>query len=900
MIIKELKIDSFGGVENKLISLSKGLNLVYGENEAGKSTIEEFIKVMLYGFPQKRGKGDGDRKRYLPFNGGVIRGELTIEQDGREYIIKRMFALTKKEDTCEVLDALTGEAARNINIEEPGKSFLGVNRSTFEKTLFISQLGVSFGKDKEEEIMERITSLFGCAEEEVPAAKALSKIEGIKKELTTSRGVGALDGLKKKYSSLLEERYEGYNIAEQNLNWENELLLEKEKRKTLNDEITKLELYKKYLKKVKLHKEYKDISEYLRKSEELKREERALGNLIDEDFIDALKEDNRLYLGLIDKREELKEVVEEIKGKFNYNKEELDKYKFLEMFDDNIKEKLINLKYEQQNLEAKISSMKALEESLAEDEGELLKRRAVMKNFHEMREYIGEIEEVLSSYEDKLKEIKDILQQNNIPKNLDIKLKKSMSNMYLGGILGGIGIALSFFGIPLMILGILLICLGAFLGGKGFTEGNTLKRKKSASKMVEVLTNEIDSIELSLDRYMEKVDAKDYGDLITAIRRFNSYKKYEERLLLRIEEKKKMINEEGILQDKNRYKKNCEMISSIERLSSSKDLDEVLEKVNIFEGLSLAKENLEEDLNIKTELLNELSSNIEVQEEKLREKLKAMDLDLGNLLDIELYIKEYKEKLKKRAEIHSNILSIEETYKVLLKDRNIDEIKEELKDIVNDENEYSFESEDEIEREEKKRSRELIDCEKRIKDLENNIATRLIGKRDLVKIEEEIQAVEGEVKKGNKKVKALDIAMETLKESFNEIRREVGPEINRRILNNFKELSLNKYEDVKLGDNYEMLVRDKDNLFKGDYLSNGAYDQLYLSLRLALIDMLFSHEECPIILDDAFIQYDDTRRKRAIELIYNKIKGQGIIFTCQQKEKEILDEMCCKYSLINL
>ena len=309
---------------------------------------------------------------------------------------------------------------------------------------------------------------------------------------------------------------------------------------------------------------------------------------------------------------------------------------------------------------------------------------------------------------------------------------------------------------------------------------------------------------------------------------------------------------------------------------------------------------LQKDLNIKTELLNELSSNIEVQEEKLREKLKTMDLDLGNLLDIELYIKEYKEKLKKRAEIHSNILSIEETYKVLLKDRNIAEIKEELKSIVNDENEYSFESEDEIEREEKKKSRELIDCEKRIKDLENNIATRLIGKRDLVKIEEEIQTVEGEVRKGDKKVKALDIAMETLKESFNEIRREVGPEINRRILDNFKKLSLNKYEDVKLGDNYEMLVRDKDNLFKGNYLSNGAYDQLYLSLRLAFIDMLFSHEECPIILDDAFIQYDDTRRKKAIELIYNKIKGQGIIFTCQQKEKEILDEICCKYNLISL
>ena len=61
MIIKELKIDSFGGVENKHIPLSRGLNLVYGENEAGKSTIEEFIKVMLYGFPQKSGRHRPDK-----------------------------------------------------------------------------------------------------------------------------------------------------------------------------------------------------------------------------------------------------------------------------------------------------------------------------------------------------------------------------------------------------------------------------------------------------------------------------------------------------------------------------------------------------------------------------------------------------------------------------------------------------------------------------------------------------------------------------------------------------------------------------------------------------------------------------------------------------------------------
>ena len=44
----------------------------------------------------------------------------------------------------------------------------------------------------------------------------------------------------------------------------------------------------------------------------------------------------------------------------------------------------------------------------------------------------------------------------------------------------------------------------------------------------------------------------------------------------------------------------------------------------------------------------------------------------------------------------------------------------------------------------------------------------------------------------------------------------------------------------------------KKNLFKGIFLSNGALDQLYISLRLAFIELIFKNEEYPIILDDAF------------------------------------------------
>ena len=43
MIIKSLKVYSFGSLVNREFNFEKGLNLIYGENESGKSTILKFI-----------------------------------------------------------------------------------------------------------------------------------------------------------------------------------------------------------------------------------------------------------------------------------------------------------------------------------------------------------------------------------------------------------------------------------------------------------------------------------------------------------------------------------------------------------------------------------------------------------------------------------------------------------------------------------------------------------------------------------------------------------------------------------------------------------------------------------------------------------------------------------------
>ena len=252
---------------------------------------------------------------------------------------------------------------------------------------------------------------------------------------------------------------------------------------------------------------------------------------------------------------------------------------------------------------------------------------------------------------------------------------------------------------------------------------------------------------------MNKLKINNYRELMNCLKKYSSFREYEERVLVRIEEKEKIIDEEGYGIAHNKYKKNEEMIKSLLEISNCDNLEEVLEKINIYEKLKTQLESMEFKSLEREKIIKGLMVDIEDKENKLRDKLRIMDLDLGNLLDIEIYIKEYKEKLKKCNEVHSNLLSMEETYKALLKDRDIGAIKEDLKDIINDKNQYDYESEEEIEAEEKKKSKENIECEKKIKDLENSIATRLLGKRDIISIEEELEELEEKIKEIQQKIK---------------------------------------------------------------------------------------------------------------------------------------------------
>lgn len=898
MFIKEITIESFAGLKNKKITFDPKLNIIYGENEKGKSRIEAFIKCMFYGFSNKKVNGENERKKYLPLNGEKISGELVLEYNKVEYLIKRTFGRTKKEDTVKVINKISGQELNNTDTYEIGKFFIGVNRSTFEKTLFIGQLAVAFRKDKEEEIMDKVTSMFGCGEEEVSVTTALEKLESLKRNYSTARGIGSLDILKKKASMLLQEAYEAYKISENNLETEEKLIKEKTHRDSLFEEMDKLEVYKKYLKKISLQKEYKEINNYIRKSESLKEEENKLNrmliygnNTIDEKFIEKINRKYGIYLNSLDKLNEYKEQQSFYSESYNNKKQQYEEYKYLDLFGDNIKDKVIEAKYKRREISNKINEFNRISKTIKNEEEKIKNYKKQIINYDYLYKNIDNINNDLEDYEKYLKKIKYIMEKNDNTTNDN---KNEILRIIIGLIIIFLGIFILVKGKNLFYFGIILCILGTILGSVYIEK--IIRTKNISGNRNEILDIRelINKAEYKLNNYIKELGLDSYEELIIQIKKYNLFISEKNKSLIIIEENKKMLNKDEYLKLQDDFEKNNKILESISKLSGTNDIEIILKSIDRYE-------NIRREIEVINEQIEDNKTNILKAEEELNNNkyelnkyLSILGKDIDQIDNLEDYLLEIKNKIRKKEEIHRNLLSLEETYKALLKNRDIERIKNQLKDIILENEEYSYNSIEEIENIEKIKSKDLIETEKLIKDLENSISSSMIGKRNIVDIEEDVNNTKEQIKEQDKKLKGIELAINTLNESIDEIRKDVIPVLNRNIEENFNSINNNNSE-IMLNDNYEMIVSRNNILFKGEYLSNGAYDQLYLSLRIAFINLIFEDNQYFLLLDDPFVQYDQDRRKSAMKLINDKINAQIIIFTCQYDEKKIAEENKISY-----
>lgn len=901
MIIKSVNINSFGGIKNKKINFSKGLNIVYGENEAGKSTIQSFIKIWLYGFSSYKGKDYklNERIKYTPNDGDNISGELNVIHEDKEYIIRRTFGRTKKEDTSIIINSITGEEVQYINKEEPGKYFFNINRSTFINTVFIGQLGVSVKKDKEEEILDKLSNSIGSEEGQVSVEVAFSKLYKYKKSISNIRKSGSLDVLKNKYGDLLSERYEAYKLSNHNIENEENLIKLNEEKLNINKEISNLEIYKKYLKKIKIKKEYQEITEYFKKKEKLRNEQFSINKdltfndeVINNIFIENVKEDYSMYLNLLDIVNDEEERICVKEERLIELKVPLREYYYINNLPKDILSKLEGLKIKNEMLTEKYQINESIKNeieflNLKKKEAENLIGSAIeIKNFKE------DLESLLLIYEEELKKLKSIMEEESDKPQNNIFLISLVVIFFISIILGII-IDNSNFKVLLytISLGILI-----FIGFNFYIN----KKGSNKEKTSFLLKGNIEKIEIKLNEYCSKLQVNNYSELVNKLSIYKNYLELEEKINRKINEKlsqRSILDLDSAMDERENIK---EEINNYLRIASVDSIDKLIKEIYKYNEDFKEVNNLEIELNNLKSSLNRTKEQLLIREEKLKRNLESIGFKNINISEIDEIIKEIEEKIKKRDEVSKSLASVEEAYSALTKGKDINKIKEELGDVININFNYSYENEDEIDEVIKEKNIRLVDVEKKLKDIENEIKNRFIGKRTIPVIEEEIKEIESNIEKYETQLKASYVVSEVLTEVYDEIRSSFGPILNSNVITSFKEFTDGKYNEVMVSDNYEMKVKDDKSIMAAEVLSNGANDQLYLSLRLAFVEMIFKNKDIPICLDDTFIQYDDKRLERTIKYLIKERFEQYIIFTCQKREEAVIRNNSISHKYIKL
>ena len=172
---------------------------------------------------------------------------------------------------------------------------------------------------------------------------------------------------------------------------------------------------------------------------------------------------------------------------------------------------------------------------------------------------------------------------------------------------------------------------------------------------------------------------------------------------------------------------------------------------------------------------------------------------------------------------------------------------------------------------------------------ERNVVESTSGK--LTEIVEELEELKQEREKLLNYNDTIEIAKEVLRESYDELKNNVGPEFDKRLSYIVEKITNGKYDDVYIDNEHNIKMKTEHGEYVNlERFSTGTIEQVNLALRLAYIDTI-SKEKLPIILDEAFAFCDDQRLFNIMKFLDREYKErQVIIFTCSNREKKIIDE----------
>lgn len=197
MEILELELKHYGKFENHRLRLKPGMNIIYGSNETGKTTIHSFIRAMFFGLARGRGRvsrTDEYRLRQPWENPGYFAGSMRIREGKEIYSLERNF--DRENQSLRVFNETRGSEAADGR-EAIDRILNGMSESAFCNTVFVRQARSETDEGLMEELQRFMVNYDRSLDQQTDVTKAVQSLRRKKKQFEQK---------KKAEEQLLEEQ----------------------------------------------------------------------------------------------------------------------------------------------------------------------------------------------------------------------------------------------------------------------------------------------------------------------------------------------------------------------------------------------------------------------------------------------------------------------------------------------------------------------------------------------------------------------------------------------------------------------------------------------------------------------------------------------------------------------
>ncbi len=871
---------------------SNGINLICGRNEAGKSSLMNFIKLGL--FPEK---GEDVGKIFFTWQGKKYRADVNLKAANAQRC--KLYDLDNAQVDCSLIQSnMTEKDFKQgffINLDDL------MNIQSKSVDVLIDLIKDSSSKKLKEEVDK--------------TRDAIKKVYGEKNRLTKT-----VQSILEEISSLnaqineLSHNESLYNSAISTINQLNEEL----------DEISKKEKYIEISSKIKeLNEKLTSIKETVQHLSLNYNEKLFLDKQLCLDLVTSVV-DYKHYLTRLD---ENNKILEDLNIKINSNIATLNRDYFIKFTTENflnfevdlsklkrVKEQIKDIQEFDKELIAKSEKKSILEENLLRKRHELVELAERIKNI----DNVNNLKELYSFVDEGLKQYSCLKEQIiETEKNIKINSGGIISNKNLLILLGSLFVFTVFSAVfsfyeKVPVAGIFSILMAIFTS-IGFISLKIAcykdKQDSEIERMQQLQNNIIKDLKSKLKGYYPEIDNVESSYLITKL---NDLKQEIYNKIQQISNLDEQIikNQTETSLDSDRLNDVILKIKEIENKKSSISED----NKNIMNASSLGVEMQEEQYLeaveliqvIKEDLLKKIST--EQLNEEIHNKTASLFDEFKNFIvknEISIVLSEnFNENIEQLKQLNENNTKIKSDLDILNVD--VKNLEKNIENLKLDLNKYSFEN---APVETDLAELQLLKTEKiKLKDaaLGQKSSLEKVEGLETLKIEKDIKTNEY-----NKKIEELIKNKMIL--SLCEMAKRNFDKNQPDLQNAQKYLSIltdGKYSKINL-DLKEIQNENSTKTKEWKNLSRGTKELLYFALRLGFASNYSKDKitlnpngkpDLPMIIDDAFVNFDSVRVKNAIKCLIKFSKtNQVLFFTCHTEVmKKYFEELSSDYKVINL